>query len=47
MCVDCVLASARITQVDLGDEPLSKVVLSQCYSTLMSDEVRCEYHLLT
>jgi hypothetical protein len=28
MCVDCVLASPRIAQVDLGDEPLSEVVLS-------------------
>jgi hypothetical protein len=29
MCVDCVLASPRIAQVDPGDEPLSEVVLSQ------------------
>jgi hypothetical protein len=29
MCVDCVLASPRITQVDPGDEPLSEVGLSQ------------------
>jgi hypothetical protein len=29
MCVDCVLASPRITQVDPGDEPLPEVVLSQ------------------
>jgi hypothetical protein len=29
MCVDCVLASPRITQVDPGNEPLPKVVLSQ------------------
>jgi hypothetical protein len=29
MCVDCVLASSRITQVDPGDGPLSEVVLSQ------------------
>jgi hypothetical protein len=29
MCVDCVLASPRITQVDPGDEPLSEVVLLQ------------------
>jgi hypothetical protein len=29
MCVDCVLASLRITQVDPGDEPLPEVVLSQ------------------
>jgi hypothetical protein len=28
MCVDCVLASPRIAQVDLGDEPPSEVVLS-------------------
>jgi hypothetical protein len=29
MCVDCVLASLRIAQVDPGDEPLLEVVLSQ------------------
>jgi hypothetical protein len=29
MCVDCVLASPRIAQVDPGDEPLPDVVLSQ------------------
>jgi hypothetical protein len=29
MCVDCVLTSLRIAQVDPGDEPLIKVVLSQ------------------
>jgi hypothetical protein len=29
MCVDCVLALPRITQVDPGDEPLPEVVLSQ------------------
>jgi hypothetical protein len=29
MCVDWVLASLRITQVDPGDEPLPEVVLSQ------------------
>jgi hypothetical protein len=29
MCVDCVLASPRITQVDPGGEPLPEVVLSQ------------------
>jgi hypothetical protein len=29
MCVDCVLASSRIAQADLGDEPLPEVVLSQ------------------
>jgi hypothetical protein len=28
MCVDCVLASLRIAQVDPGDEPLPEVVLS-------------------
>jgi uncharacterized membrane protein YgcG len=27
MCVDCVLASSRIAQVDPGDEPLPEVVL--------------------
>jgi hypothetical protein len=30
MCVDCVLASSRITQVDPGDEPLPEVV---CHTT--------------
>jgi hypothetical protein len=29
MCVDCVLASPRIAQVDPDDEPLPEVVLSQ------------------
>jgi hypothetical protein len=29
MCVDCVLASPTIAQVDRGDEPLPEVVLSQ------------------
>jgi hypothetical protein len=29
MCVDCVLDSSRIAQVDPGDEPLPEVVLSQ------------------
>jgi hypothetical protein len=29
MCVDCVLASPRIAQVDSSDEPLPEVVLSQ------------------
>jgi hypothetical protein len=29
MCVDCVLASPRITEVDPGDGPPSEVVLSQ------------------
>jgi hypothetical protein len=29
MCVDCVLASPRIAQVDPGDEPLFEVVLPQ------------------
>jgi hypothetical protein len=28
MCVDCVLTSPRIAQVDPGDEPLPEVVLS-------------------
>jgi hypothetical protein len=31
MCVDCVLASPRIAQVDPGDEPLPEVILSQCH----------------
>jgi hypothetical protein len=30
MCVDCVLASPRIAQVDPSDEPLHEVVLSHC-----------------
>jgi hypothetical protein len=29
MCVDCILASPRIAQVDPGDGPPSEVVLSQ------------------
>jgi hypothetical protein len=29
MCVDCVLTSLRIAQVDPGDRPPSEVVLSQ------------------
>jgi hypothetical protein len=29
MCVDCVLTSLRIAQVDPSDEPLSEVILSQ------------------
>jgi hypothetical protein len=29
MCVDCILASPKIAQVDPGDEPLPEVVLSQ------------------
>jgi hypothetical protein len=29
ICVDCVLASLRIAQVDPDDEPLSEVILSQ------------------
>jgi hypothetical protein len=33
MCVDCVLASSRITQVDPSDEPLPKVVLSHSYES--------------
>jgi hypothetical protein len=32
MCVDCVLASPRIAQVDPGDEPLFEVALSHCTS---------------
>jgi hypothetical protein len=31
MCVDYVLASPRITQVDPGDEPLPEVVLSHLW----------------
>jgi hypothetical protein len=33
MCVDCVLASLRIAQVDPGDEPLLEVVLSHQMDT--------------
>jgi hypothetical protein len=29
MCVDCVLTSPRIAQVDPGDRPLPEVVLSR------------------
>jgi hypothetical protein len=29
MCVDCVLTSLRIAQIDPGDGPLPEVVLSQ------------------
>jgi hypothetical protein len=32
MCVDCVLASPRIAQVDPGDGPPSEVVLSHLIS---------------
>jgi hypothetical protein len=32
MCVDYVLASPRIAQVDPDDEPLPEVVLSHCCS---------------
>jgi hypothetical protein len=32
MCVDCVLASLRIAQVDPSDEPLPEVVLSHALS---------------
>jgi hypothetical protein len=34
MCVDCVLASPRIAQVDPDDEPLPEVALSH-YVTLL------------
>jgi hypothetical protein len=33
MCVDYVLASSRIAQVDPDDEPLPEVVLSQYFVT--------------
>jgi hypothetical protein len=36
MCVDCVLASLRIAQVDPGDESLPEVVLSQLVSMTAS-----------
>jgi hypothetical protein len=32
MCVDCILVSPRIAQVDPGDEPFPEVVLSQLVS---------------
>jgi hypothetical protein len=31
MCVDCVIASSRIAQVDPDDEPLFEVVLSYVF----------------
>jgi hypothetical protein len=31
MCVDCVLASPKIAQVDPDDEPLPEVVLSHSF----------------
>jgi hypothetical protein len=34
MCVDCVLVSSRIAQVDPGDEPLLEVVLYEARSNL-------------
>jgi hypothetical protein len=34
MCVDCVLASPRIAQVDPSDEPLPEVVLSHLSDVL-------------
>jgi hypothetical protein len=41
MCVDCVLASLRITQVDPDDEPLFEVVLSQgCCSSIVIESER-------
>jgi hypothetical protein len=36
MCVDCVLALPRITQVDPGDEPLFEVFLSQLVDKILS-----------
>jgi hypothetical protein len=42
MCVDCVLASSRIAQVDPGDEPLPEVVLSQFPTTSMLRILRVE-----
>jgi hypothetical protein len=36
MCVDCVLASSRIAQVDPGDGPPPEVVLSQCGPVMAS-----------
>jgi hypothetical protein len=35
MCVDCVLASPRIGQVDPDDEPLPEVALSHCVTLLV------------
>jgi hypothetical protein len=32
MCVDCVLASSRMAQVDPSEEPLPEVALSQLVS---------------
>jgi hypothetical protein len=36
MCVDCVLTSSRIAQVDPGDGPPSEVVLSHSYRSTNS-----------
>jgi hypothetical protein len=38
MYVDCVLASPRIAQVDLGDKPLSEVVLLQYWVVRLMKE---------
>jgi hypothetical protein len=39
MCVDCVLASPRIAQVDPGDEPLPEVVLSHSSTAMKRPDV--------
>jgi hypothetical protein len=44
MCVDGVLASLRITQVDPGDEPLPKMVLSQSSMTARVATIRYKSH---
>jgi hypothetical protein len=43
MCVDCVLASPRITHDDPGVEPLTELVLS--HSSCVGDERRLEGHV--
>jgi hypothetical protein len=44
MCVDCVLASSRIAEVDPGDEPLPEVVLS--HGTLLHVKGATIFHAL-
>jgi hypothetical protein len=39
MCVDCILASLRIAQVDPGNEPLLEVVLSQLLARKLTQKV--------
>jgi hypothetical protein len=43
MCVDCVLASPRIAQVDPGDGPPSEVVLSHLHKRDIQEESLSDY----